>query len=221
MRAGVEPGLEHAEGSHVFVTRRDATVASSSRERANTPRSSPSRTLDAITGAAAYVGNDRLDILATNQLARALFSELYAAPTRPANFARFCFLDPRAEAFYLDWDGAARATAEILRAAAGRDSNDRELSDLVGELATKSDAFRTYWAVHNVRFHTTAVKLFNHPVVGELSLSFNRMDIAADHGLTLLTYAAEPGSRSEEALNLLGSWAATIDPAEQQAIDRD
>jgi hypothetical protein len=159
VRAGVEPGLEHAEGSHVFVTRRDATVASSSRERANTARSSPSRTLDAITGAAAYVGNDRLDILATNQLARALFSELYAAPTRPANFARFCFLDPRAEAFYLDWDGAAEATAEILRTAAGRDSNDRELSDLVGELATKSDAFRTHWAVHYVRFHATAVKL--------------------------------------------------------------
>jgi MmyB-like transcription regulator ligand binding domain len=72
-----------------------------------------------------------------------------------------------------------------------------------------------------VRFHATAVKLFNHPVVGELSLSFNRMDIAADHGLTLFTYAAEPGSRSEEALNLLGSWAATIDLADpQRAIDR-
>src|SRR6188472_2468203 len=63
-------------------------------------------TLDAITGAAAYVGNDRLDILATNQLARALFSELYASPSRPANFARFVFLDPRAATFYPDWDGA-------------------------------------------------------------------------------------------------------------------
>jgi len=60
------------------------------------------------------------------------------------------------------------------------------------------------------------VKLFNHPVVGELSLSFNRMDLAADHGLTLFTYAAEPGSRSEEALNLLGSWAATIEDAEPE-----
>ena len=99
----------------------------------------------------------------------------------------------------------------------GATRNDRDLSDLVGELATQSDAFRTHWAAHNVRFHASAVKLFNHPVVGELSLSFNRMDIAADHGLTLFTYAAEPGSRSEQALNLLGSWAATIgvaDPAQ-------
>ena len=135
-------------------------------------------------------------------------------PARPANFARFVFLDPRAEAFYADWDRAARDTAAILRAAAGRDPYDRDLSDLVGELATQSEAFRTHWAAHDVRFHATAVKHFHHPVVGELSLSFNRLDIAADHGLTLFTYAAEPGSRSEAALNLLGSWAATVDTAE-------
>src|SRR5216683_4281697 len=55
-------------------------------------------TLDAITGAAAFVGNNRLDILAANQLGRALFSELYAGPARPVNTARFVFLDPRAEA---------------------------------------------------------------------------------------------------------------------------
>ena len=128
--------------------------------------------------------------------------------------ARFVFLDPRAETTFGDWDRAARETAAILRSAAGRDPHDRDLSDLVGELATQSEAFRTHWAAHNVRFHATAVKHFHHPVVGELSLSFNRLDIAADHGLTLFTYAAEPGSRSEQALNLLGSWAATTAVAE-------
>ena len=158
------------------------------------------------------MSNERLDILATNALGRALFSELYAGPARPPNHARFVFLDPRAETFYADWDRAARETAAILRSAAGRDPHDRDLSDLVGELATQSQAFRTHWAAHNVRFHNTAAKHFHHPVVGELILSFNRLDIAADHGLTLFTYAAEPGTRSAEALNLLGSWAATVDP---------
>ena len=171
-------------------------------------------TLDALTGAAAYVGNNRLDILAANQLGRALFSEIYAMSSRPPNHARFVFLDPRAEAFYPDWERAARETAAILRSAAGRDPHDRDLSDLVGELATQSEAFRTHWAAHNVRFHATAVKQLIHPVMGELSLSFNRLDIAADPGLTMFTYAAEPGSRSAEALNLLGSWAATLDAAE-------
>ena len=171
-------------------------------------------TLDAITGAAAFVSNDRLDLLAANQLGRALYSELYDAPARPLNTARFVFLDPRAEASYPEWDRIATETVAILRSAAGRDPYNRELSDLVGELATQSDAFRSRWGTHNVRFHSTGIKQFHHPVVGELSLSYNRMDLAADPGLTLFTYAVEPGSRSEDALRLLGSWAATIDSAE-------
>jgi transcriptional regulator with XRE-family HTH domain len=123
-------------------------------------------TLDAITGAAAYVGNARLDILAANELARAVFSEMYVAAARPVNNARFVFLDRRAEAFYSDWARAAGDTVAILRWAAGRDPYDRDLSDLVGELATHSDEFRTRWAAHDVRFHNTAVKHFHHPVVG-------------------------------------------------------
>jgi hypothetical protein len=102
----------------------------------------------------------------------------------------------------------------ILRWAAGRDPHDRDLSDLVGELATHSETFRTRWAAHDVRFHNSGVKHFHHPVVGELSLSYNRLDLPADHGLTIFTYTAEPGSRSEEALKLLGSWTATADRAE-------
>ena len=170
--------------------------------------------LDAITGAAAFVGNQRHDILAANQLGRALFSELYSAPARPINTARFVFLDPRAEASYGDWDRVATESVAILRSAAGRDPYNRDLSDLVGELATQSEAFRTRWAAHNVRFHNTGVKHFHHPEVGELHLSYNRLDLAADPGLTLFTYTAEPGSRSEEALQLLGSLAATADQAE-------
>jgi hypothetical protein len=131
------------------------------------------------------------------------------------------FLDPRAEASYGDWDRVATETVAILRSAAGRDPYNRDLSDLIGELATQSEAFRTRWASHNVRFHNTGVKQFHHPVVGDLTLSFNRLDLAADHGLTIFTYAAEPGSRSEEALKLLGSWAATVDPAEPaRAVDQ-
>jgi hypothetical protein len=123
------------------------------------------------------------------------------------------FLDPRAEAFFGDWDRVANECVAILRSAAGRDPYDQDLTELVGELATQSEAFRTRWGAHDVRFHNAGVKHFHHPVVGELDLSFNRLDLAADHGMTIFTYAAEPGSRSEEALKLLGSWAATADRA--------
>jgi transcriptional regulator with XRE-family HTH domain len=209
--------LDDAERAHLLDLARAAhPMPARPRRRQAKQRVRPEVqwTLDAITGAAAFVSNERLDILAANQLGRALYSELYAAPARPVNTARFVFLDPRAEASYGDWDRVATETVAILRSAAGRDPYNRDLSDLVGELATQSEAFRTRWAAHNVRFHNTGVKHFHHPDVGDLTLSYNRLDLAADHGLTIFTYTAEPGSRSEEALNLLGSWAATVDPAE-------
>ena len=165
--------LDDAERAHLFDLARAAqpTTARPRRRHAKQRlRPEVQWTLDAITGGAAFVSNDRLDILAANQLGYALYSELYDAPARPINTARFVFLDPRAEASYPEWDRVATETVAILRSAAGRDPYNRELSDLVGELATQSEAFRTLWATHNVRFHNTGVKHFNHPVVGELSL---------------------------------------------------
>jgi hypothetical protein len=101
----------------------------------------------------------------------------------------------------------------MLRSEAGRDPHDRNLSDLVGELSTQSDGFRIRWAAHNVRAHQTGTKRFHHPVVGDLTLTFEMMELAADPGLNLLALSAEPGSTSHDALNLLGSWAATFEPA--------
>jgi transcriptional regulator with XRE-family HTH domain len=216
--------LDDAERAHLF----DLASAAQPTGARPRPRRAKQRVrrevqwiLDAITGAAAFVGNDRLDLLAANELGRALFSELYASPARPVNSARFVFLDPRAETFYDDWERVADWCVAALRWAAGRDPHDRGLSDLVEDLATQSDAFRTRWAAHDVRFHNVGVKRFHHPVVGDLSLSLTRLDLPADHGLTIFTYAAEPGSRSEEALKLLGSWAATTDPTESaRAIEQ-
>jgi hypothetical protein len=111
-----------------------------------------------------------MDILAANRLGRAFYSQHFDSPYGPANSARFIFLDPRATDFYVDWEQVATDAVAILRSEAGRDPYDRGLSDLVGELSTRSDTFRTRWAAHNVRFHDTGFKRFHHPVVGDLSL---------------------------------------------------
>jgi hypothetical protein len=100
------------------------------------------RILDAMSDAPAYVRNGRLDILSANRLGTALYSELFADPVRPANMARFIFLNPRAGDFFADWPGIANDAVAILRAEAGRDPYDRRLSDLVGELSTRSEDFR-------------------------------------------------------------------------------
>jgi hypothetical protein len=185
------------------------------------PRIRPSvqRLIDALTDAPALVQNGRLDVLAANALGRALYSELYVDPVRPVNHARFVFLSPRAADFYRDWNRVANDTVAILRTEAGRDPYDRDLSALVGELSTQSEEFRTRWAAHNVRVHQTGVKEVHHPVVGDLRLAYEMLELPADSGLAILTYTAEPGSKSQEALRLLGSWGATIEQAETGAAE--
>jgi hypothetical protein len=118
-------------------------------------------------------------------------------------------LDPAATEFYLDWDRVASDLVAHLRSEAEPNSYDRALTDLVGELSTRSEVFRKLWAAHNVRFHRTGTKRIHHPIVGEMELSFEAMALVADQGLAINVYTAEPGSRSEDALHLLASWTAT------------
>ncbi|MFI1760384.1 helix-turn-helix transcriptional regulator [Streptomyces sp. NPDC020571] len=174
-----------------------------------TPHRSLQWTLDAITAGPAFVRNGRMDILAANQLARAFYDDVYATPGNQANLARFNFLDPASHGFYPDWDAFADVAVAILRTEAGRNPYDKGLHDLIGELSTRSDDFRTRWGAHNVRHHGTGTKRFHHHAVGELTLAFEGLEMAAEPGLTLTIYTAEPGSPSEQALRLLASWAAT------------
>jgi transcriptional regulator with XRE-family HTH domain len=150
--------LDEAERAHLFDLAR-AQQATTRPRRRRTPqrvRASVQRMLDALTSAPAFVVNGRSDILAANALAHALYSEAFLDPRRPVNLARFTFLDPRAATFFPDWDRVAAEVATALRSEAGRDPYGRALSDLVGELSTRSDTFRTLWAAHNVRYTTPA-----------------------------------------------------------------
>lgn len=174
-----------------------------------TPHRSLQWTLDAITAGPAFVRNGRMDILAANALGRAFYSDVHATAHNQANLARFTFLDPVSRRFYPDWGPAADVTVAILRTEAGRNPHDKDLHDLVGELSTRSDEFRTRWGAHNVRHHGTGTKNFHHQAVGDLTLAFEGLEMAAEPGLTLTVYTAEPGSSSEEGLRLLASWAAT------------
>ena len=191
-----------------------AQVANSSQRVRRRPRQdglrpTVQRILDAMTGAPAYVRNGRRDILAANALGCGLYSELYLDPARPVNVARFVFLAPQAHTFFIDWPTAANDIVAALRTEAGKNPHDRGLSDLVGELSTRSEEFATRWASQNVRFHRSGLKDIHHPIVGDLHLSFEVMDLPADTDLSLVIYSAEPGSASQDALYLLASWTVS------------
>ncbi|AGL16606.1 helix-turn-helix domain protein [Actinoplanes sp. N902-109] len=205
--------LDEAERAHLMHLAQEANGSSTllrrpSRAKRWVVRPSLQWSLDAVT-APAMVVNHRSDLLATNLLGRAMFSDLYAGPENPPNFARFTFLDSAARRFYPDWDLFADMTVANLRTAAGADPHDKGLHDLVGELSTRSDDFRRRWGSHNVRIHGTGTKLFHHHVVGDLELAYETMALVAEPGLVLTVYAAEPASPTAQALTLLASWAAT------------
>jgi transcriptional regulator with XRE-family HTH domain len=212
--------LDEAERSHLYDLARAANTGPRVRRRPakqQQVRPAVRHLLDAMADVPAFVRNSRLDIVAINRLGAALYAPLFDSPRRPVNLARFCFLDAGSHDLYPDWDGAANITVAVLRTEAGRDPYDKALSDLVGELATRSDEFRTRWAAHNVRLHQTGVKHLQHPIVGRIDLDFEAMPLPADPGLTLTAYSAEPGSPAADALRLLASWAATAPVTAQPA----
>jgi transcriptional regulator with XRE-family HTH domain len=214
--------LDEAERAHLSNLARASSPVGRARRRpiSKLVRAPVQQILNAMPGAPAYVRNGRRDILATNRLGNALYSELYADPARPVNVARFVFLNPRARSFFLDWATAANDMVAALRAEAGSNPYDRELSDLVGELTTRSEEFATRWAAHNVRFHRSGLKDIHHPVVGRLHLTFEALALPADPGLSLVVYGAEVGSPSEDGLRLLASWAATLDQTDTASVPR-
>jgi transcriptional regulator with XRE-family HTH domain len=203
--------LDEAERSHLFHLVRTSGTAAPARRRPaqERVRLTVQRILDAMADTPAFVRNARLDILAANRLGHAFYSELFADPVRPVNTARFLFLNPRAAEFFADWDTIANEAVGVLRAQAGRDPYDRRLTDLIGELSTRSDEFRVRWAAHNVKLNRTGVKHFRHPLVGELALDFESLELPGDPGQSVLVYTAEPASPTRERLDLLASWTST------------
>ena len=204
--------LDDAERAHLFDLVRASNTSSGVRRRSpahERVRPTVQRVVESIN-APAYIRNGRLDILAANDLGRALYAPVFdRADSDVPNMARFIYLDTQASDFFADWQSTASDAVAILRAEAGRDPYERRLSDLIGELSTRSEEFRVRWAAHNVKFHRAGAKDLIHPIVGPLTLSFEAFELAGD-GQRLNVYTAEPLSASQEALDLLSSWTSSI-----------
>ncbi|SDN98409.1 Helix-turn-helix domain-containing protein [Klenkia soli] len=211
--------LDEAERAHLAALAVASGPGSARRRRTapNGVRPGVQQVLDAMTDAPAWVRNGRHDILAMNTLARALYAPVLADGRRPANTTRFVYLDPAAPDFFVDYDRVARDAAAMLRMEAGRNPHDPDLIALVGELSTRSETFRRRWASQDVQFHRSGSKRLRHPVVGQLDLDFESMELPSAPGLQLNVYTAAAGTPTADALKLLASWAATQDALPTEA----
>ena len=211
--------LDDAERDHLFSLARQSQTGTTSRKRTApvTVRPAITQVLDAITEAPAWIRNGRHDIVAMNQLARALYSPILALPRRPANTTRFVYLHPEAaREFFVDYDQIAKDAAAMLRLEAGRNPHDKALIELVGELSTRSETFRQRWASQDVRYHRSGRKRLRHPVIGQLDLDFEAMTLPSDPDWQLNIYTAAVGTPTWDGLRLLASWAAS-----QEQIDTE
>lgn len=204
--------LDDAERLYLYDLAR-AAGPSPKRQRkpATTVRPAVRQVLDAMADAPAWVRNGRHDILAANRMGRALYAPVFDDPRRPVNTARFTYLNPAAHDFWRDYDTIANDAAAMLRLEAGRNPHDPELIRLVGELSTQSELFRQRWASHDVTLHRSGVKRIHHPVVGDLDLNYESMELPSEPGLVLNVYTAPAGSPTADGLRMLASWAATQD----------
>lgn len=202
--------LDETERAHLFnLVRISNGPRRTPRKPSTRIRPSVQQILDAMVGVPAWVSNDRLDILATNAVSAELYRDAIDGADSQANIARFLFLDHRALDFFVDWNQQADNAVAILRGAAARDPYDDRLTQLVGELSTRSDEFRVRWGAHIIRAHQSGPKALKHPDVGQLDLTFDGLELSADPGLTLYVMTAEPNSPTADRLKLLGSLAAT------------
>lgn len=206
--------LDEIERAHLFNLARGAK-ASLKQSKLRSPKSTGIKpllrqTIEAMSGVPVFIQNGRLDGIAANKLGEALFAPLMDSDVSFMNAARFVFLDKRAHDFYPEWEKVAAEIVPVLRAEAGKSPYDRALTDLVGELSTRSEVFRQLWASHNVREHRTGVKKIHHPSVGDLELQFEVMTVASEPGLQMFVFSAEPGSPSQIALQLLANLTATL-----------
>ena len=202
--------LNEAEAAHLFNLSRSATGPRRGPRARPEVRVSPlvAQLLDTMADVPAVAMNRVTTTAGSNTLGRALFPHLFPDNGTPINSARYLFLDERAQQFYVEWEISAREAVSALRLLAGQDPTDRELTALVGELATRSSDFRTWWGGHSVRTHNTGTKRINHPVVGEITLSYETLLLPSSSGIVIATYLAKPGSSSADALDMLRSWTA-------------
>lgn len=215
--------LDEAESAHLFDLSRAATGPRRELRTKPEARISPlvAQLLDTMRDVPALAMNRVTSVAGSNALGRALFPDLFPPDAAPLNSARYLFLDERSQRFYPDWEATAREAVSVLRLLAGQDPTDRALTALVGELATRSPDFRTWWGGHTVRTHNTGTKRINHPVVGEMTLAFETLTIPSNSGIVVATYLAEPGTPSADALDLLRSWTASAPGSTRDMATRE
>ncbi len=214
-------GLDAAGRSHLWSLIELNNSGTPRKDKAQRARASLLQFIDSLDAPALVLGR-RMDVVASNQMARALIADFDRMPARERNYARWMLLSDEAHTLFLDWDEQARTVVEALRFDIGGNSDDPAAAALIDELSSRSDEFATWWDEHAVHQRTFGTKRFLHPVVGRIDVQYETMTLSGDEDQTVFVYSTQPGTTSREAMNLLASWTLTPrHPAATHDTDAD
>lgn len=198
--------LDDAESEYLFNLARPARGRT--HDSAPVVRPGIRRMIEGFDSQPAFVLGPRMEVLAGNELAWALLADFPARDADDRNLLRWIMTDPAARDLYLDWETIATEMVGVLQLEASAHQRDPAIAALVGELATSSREFSSWWARPHPQGRTSGTKRFAHPVAGRLTIDWEAFTVPDDETQTLFVYsAADAGSR--EALRLLGAWRAT------------
>lgn len=196
--------LNDAERIHLFnLARNSEGLGSQGSSKQGKVSPVITQLLDQMTDVPAIAFDNHFDVVASNKLGRSLFPDLFPKDGHPLNQVKYLFLDPRAKLFYTDWESTARDAESALRLIVGGKTNDAKLMKLIADVANGSEQFRAWWGGHTVRIHTSGQKHFNHPAIGEMTLSFEVLEVSGQSEIKIVTYLAAPGSSSADGLAML------------------
>jgi len=155
----------------------------------------------------AVVLGPRMDILAWNAPAAALFTDFSALPLDERNYVSMIFTVSGMRELYDDWESVARMCVGVLRREAVENPRDPKLAALVGRLSIASEDFRRWWAEHRVAEQDFGTKTLHHPQAGTIRLNWDSFAYAGAHRQQLILWSAAAGSSDAHALAELARMA--------------
>ncbi len=162
--------------------------------------------LDALDPTPAYVVGPAGDVLGWNASWAAVAGGLgildTAADGRP-NLARYTFQHPAARTVLREWRAAADEQAGRLRRAIAHWSHEAHVTALVDELRAEPE-FEVRWNAHPIAERRRGVRRLAHPVVGDLDVAEEVLDLADDAEQQLVTWLAADDTTAARLATLTG-----------------
>jgi transcriptional regulator with XRE-family HTH domain len=167
------------------------------------PRAGLRQLVDALDRQPALILGRRSEVVASNRLAHAMFTDFSRLPPRERNYTRWILLSSEARELFVDWAVQARVAVENLRLDVATYSEDPATWDLIEELNECSPEFRQWWEEHRVQQRTYGSKRLRHPLVGELTVDYETLTFPGDPEIKLFVFTTEAGSTSRQAIERL------------------